>query len=361
MRVLIAPDSFAGTLSAVQAARAIATGWTAEAPDDETDLAPLAGGGAGFTEVLHEALGGQLAALTVRGPYGDPMPATLLLAEDTAYVESAQACGALLGNRDRAVAASSAGVGELLLAAVASGARRVVVGVADSAVTDGGAGLLAALGASADRALDAGPAALRGVTTIDLARVRTKLAGVEILCAHDISGPLTGLFGTAKTAGPSRGLDEDQILAVDAALEDWARATDRRASLEPTAGAGGGIGFALGLLGGVATSGIDLVMERSRLLERARRADVVITGEGCFDHTSRAGTVPHGVARAAGEALRPCVVVAGEVLVGIRETRALGIEAAYGVVDEVGRERAWEHAYDSLVATAARVARTWSR
>lgn len=361
MHVLIAPDSFAGTLSAPEAARAIAQGWQAYAPADTVDLAPLADGGEGFVEVLHEALGGELAALTVHGPDGAAVPATLLQVDDVAYVESAQACGMPLGDPDRATDASSFGVGELVRAAVAAGARRIVVGVGSSAVTDGGAGALAALGAVADRPLDAGARSLRGIGRVDLDAARRLVAGRQLVCAHDTSGPLTGLFGTAKSAGPERGLAEADILAVDAALEEWARATHRRASLDPAAGAGGGLGFALGLLDADATSGIGLVMEQTNLRARARDADVVLTGEGRFDHTSRAGKVPHGVALVAGEALRPCVVLAGEVLVGTREMRALGIEAAYALSDEVGVERARGEAYPSLVATAARVARTWSR
>ncbi len=149
MRVLVAPDKFAGTLSAVEAARAIAEGWRRRAPGDDVDLAPMSDGGPGFLDVLHEALGGELVGLSVSGPYGDPVPAAVLVSGGTAYVESAQACGLHLTppaerNPERA---STYGVGQLVRAAIDSGADRVVVGLGGSGTNDGGAGLLAALGA----------------------------------------------------------------------------------------------------------------------------------------------------------------------------------------------------------------------
>ncbi|MDT9593820.1 glycerate kinase [Nocardioides zeae] len=361
MRVLVAPDEFAGTLTAPQAAAAIAEGWRRQAPDAEVDLAPVADGGPGFVGVLHAALGGELVAATVDGPFGEPVPAAWLLAGDTAYVESAEACGLALARDGRAEDASSRGVGELVAAAVAAGARRVVVGVGGTATTDGGAGLLAALGAHADRPLDQGPAALAGLGAVDLSAARARTADVELVVAADVTAPLTGLFGTVRASGVERGIAEERVVVVDAVLEAWARVAGRRAALEPGAGAGGGIGYALGLLGGRTTSGVDLVLEAVDLPARARRADVVVTGEGRFDHTSRTGKAPHGVARVAEAALRPCVVVAGEVLVGAREMRALGVEAAYAVVDDVGAHGALDRAYDALVVTAARVARTWAR
>lgn len=361
MRVLIAPDKFAGTLTAPEAARAIAEGWRAHAPDDHLDLAPVADGGPGFVDVLHDVLGGELAAVTVSGPYGAPVPATVLVVGGTAYVESAQACGLELCDPGRAEEASTYGVGELLLAALTTGVRRVVVGLGGSGASDGGAGLLGALGATADRPLDGGPAGLAGVTTVDLAAARAAVTGAELVAARDVAGPLTGLFGTVKTFGAGRGIAEERVPAVDGLLEEWAVAAGRRVSLDEGAGAAGGLGFALLLLGAASVPGTDLVLDAVGLAARSRAADLVVTGEGCFDHGSRAGKVPYGVAQVAGAAVRPCVVVAGEVLVGTREMRTLGIESAYALVDEVGRERALGDAYGALVLTAGRAARAWSR
>jgi glycerate kinase len=355
MRVLVAPDKFAGTLTAVEAAEAIAAGWRRQAPDDELDLAPMSDGGPGFVDVLHNSLGGSLEPVVVSGPFGDPVPATILLDGDTAYVESAQACGLALSGTDRPEQASTYGVGELVAAARGAGAKRVVVGLGGSGTTDGGAGLLAALGATADRPLDRGVAALAGIGRIDLPD-----AGVELVAASDVENPLTGLFGAAKTFGPQKGIPEERLPAVDAVLEELAAAAGRRTALEKGAGAAGGLGFALLLLGATRTSGLDLVASAVRLAERARACDLVLTGEGAFDFSSRAGKVPYGVATIAAAALRPCVALAGQVLVGAREMRALGIESAYSLFETVGEERAFAEPAASLADLAARVARTWS-
>ncbi len=356
MRVLIAPDKFAGTLSAVEAAEAIAAGWRRQAPGDELDLLPMSDGGPGFVDVLGNALGGTREPVVVRGPFGDPVPAEVLVVGDVAYVESAQACGLHLTRAEGAEHASTYGVGELVLAAREAGARTVVVGLGGSGTNDGGAGLLAALGATADRPLDAGVAGLDGITSVSL-----PTCDVALVAASDVDNQLAGLFGATKTFGPQKGIPEERLPAVDGLLESFARAAGPRVALEKGAGAAGGLGYALLLLGGERRPGLDLVADATSLLERARAADLVVTGEGAFDFSSRAGKVPYGVATVAAEAIRPCVAVAGQVLVGSREMRALGIESAYSLVDLVGEERAFADPAGSLAEVAARVARTWSR
>jgi glycerate kinase len=361
MRILVAPDKFAGTLTAVEAAEAVARGWRRHAPDDELDLAPMSDGGPGFVDVLHAAAGGELLAVTVAGPFGDPVPATVLLVRDVAYVESAQACGLHLTRKERAESAATTGVGELLLAALDTPATTIVVGLGGSGTSDGGAGLLGALGATADVPLDAGAAGLEGVQHVDLAPARARVGDVRIVAASDVDNPLTGLFGAAKVFGPQKGVAEDRIAVVDRWLEQWATAVDRRTSLEKGAGAAGGLGFALLALGATREPGIGLVADAVGLADRARAADLVVTGEGAFDFSSRSGKVPYGVAEVAAQALRPCVALAGQVLVGSREMRALGVESAYSLVDLVGEERAFADPAGALAELAQRVARTWSR
>ena len=356
MRVLVAPDKFAGTLSAVEAAEAIAAGWRRHAPDDELDLVPMSDGGPGFVDVLHNALGGSVEPVVVRGPFGDPVPAEVLLVDGTAYLESAQACGLHLTGAQGAERASTYGVGELVVAARDAGARTVVVGLGGSGTNDGGAGLLAALGATADRPLDQGVAALAGIT-----RLEVPDAGVALVAASDVDNQLTGLFGATKTFGPQKGIPEERLPYVDGVLEELAAAAGPRVALEKGAGAAGGLGFALLLLGGERRPGLDLVAAATGLADRARAADLVVTGEGAFDFSSRAGKVPYGVATVAAEAIRPCVALAGKVLVGSREMRALGVESAYSLVDLVGEERAFADAGGALADLAERVARTWSR
>ena len=364
MRVLIAPDKFAGTLTAVEAAQAIADGWARRAPDDELDLAPMADGGPGFVDVLHASLGGDLLAVTVTGPYGDPLPGTVLLVGGTAYVESAQACGLhLTPEPDRdPERATSRGVGELVAAAVDAGAGTVVVGLGGSGTNDGGAGLLAALGATAEPsdALDRGPSSLASLEAVDLSQARSRVEGVDLVAATDVDNPLLGLIGATNVYGPQKGVAEDRKIAVDATLERLAAATDKKLALSPGAGAAGGLGYALMLLGGRREPGIGMVAAAVGLPERAAGADLVVTGEGAFDFSSRSGKVPYGVAQVAADAVRPCIALAGQVLIGSREMRALGVESAYAVVDLVGEEASFADPAGSLARLAERVARTWS-
>ena len=360
MRILVAPDKFAGTLTAVEAAEAIAEGWRRHAPDDVIDLAPMSDGGPGFVDVLYAALGGELLVEAVSGPFGEQVPATVLLVEDTAYVESAQACGVHLTGGERAEHASTAGVGELVAAAIDAGARTVIVGLGGSGTNDGGAGLLGALGAVADVPLDDGVFGVNGVRHVDLEPARQRTAGVSLVVATDVDSPLTGLFGATRTFGAQKGILEERMPLVDGLLEGFAAVTDFKTSLAKGAGAAGGLGFGLLLLGAERAAGIELVARAVGLADRARQADVVVTGEGAFDFSSRAGKVPAGVAAIASDALRPCVALAGQVLVGSREMRALGMDAAYSIVDLVGEEEAFADAGGALALLAQRVARTWS-
>lgn len=362
MRVVVAPDKFAGTLSAVQAAAAISSGWRRRLPDTEIVEVPMSDGGPGFVDVLHAALGGELVAVTVSDPYGAKVPATVLRVGDTAYVESAQAVGLHLTDTAdrRPMVASSRGLGELLRAAVDDGARRVVVGAGGSATNDGGAGLLAALGATAEGGvLDAGPDGLAGLDRVDLEPARRLTAGVELVLASDVDNQLLGLVGATKTYGPQKGLTEEQLLTADGRLQRFAELADRKVAAQKGAGAAGGIGYALLLLGADRRPGIDVVAEAVDLSGQLAGADLVITGEGAFDFSSRSGKVPYGVAQVATTRLVPCIALAGQVLVGAREMRALGIEAAYSVVDRVGEERAFAEPAEALADLAERVARTW--
>ena len=368
MKVLVAPDKFAGTLSAPEAAAAIAAGWLRHAPADELDLAPMADGGPGFLDVLgavHREQPTQLVSVTVRGPFGDTVPGTVLVAGDTAYVESAQACGLHLlppEHRDPG-RGSTYGVGQLVAAAVDAGVRRVVAGLGGSGTNDGGAGLLAALGATSDppELLTRGPLALAGLEGVDLGSARARVAGVELVAASDVDNPLLGLVGATNVYGPQKGVTPEQVQVLDAALERLAATTDKRLALARGAGSAGGLGFALLLLGAERRPGVRLVADVLDLPRRAAAADLVITGEGAFDFSSRSGKVPYGVAEVAAEAVRPCLALAGRVLVGAREMRALGVESAYSVVDLVGEERSFGDPAGSLAALAERVARSWSR
>jgi len=377
VRVVLAPDSFGETLTAVQAVAAMAEGWQRAAPGTELARRPMSDGGPGFLDVLASAdpaSGGtsRLLAIEVLEPLGRPTAAQLLLIGTTAYVESAQATGLHLlteAERDPRVT-SSAGVGVLLRAAVDAGARRVVVGLGGSATNDGGAGMLAALGAvpvdSTGLPLPPGGAALARVDRLD---GPPRLAGVDLVAATDVDNPLLGISGATAVYGPQKGASRADVLVLDAALTRWAEILERDvpgapANLRalPGAGAAGGLGAALLALGARRQSGIALVRDLVGLDAALEQADLVVTGEGAFDFSSLRGKVVAGVAAAAVERGLPCVVLAGQVAVGQREMRAAGVEAAYALLEVAGSvEAAKAEPARHLAALAARVARQWSR
>ena len=363
MRILIAPDKFAGTLTAVQAAEAIAAGWRRTAPGDELLLAPLADGGPGFVDVLHDALGGQLHAVSVTGPLGEQVPGSVLLVEDTGYVESAQACGLHLVPADRRdpETVTSYGVGELVAAAAEAGARRIVVGLGGSAGNDGGAGLLAALGAQPADQLRRGGIGLADLTGLDLAPARDRVAGLQLVAASDVDNPLLGLRGASNVFGPQKGASQDQVQRMDAALTRLADLADKKLAGAKGAGAAGGLGYGLLLLGAERVPGIQTVLDTVGLADLMAKADLVVTGEGCFDFQSLRGKVVSGVAALAGQHATPCIVVAGQVKAGRREMGALGVESAYAVTETAGsRQESMARPADHLERLSAQVARTWS-
>ena len=374
MRVLIAPDDFKGTLSAVEAAEAIAIGWRSHAPDDTLTLIPMSDGGPGFVRAVSTVLGGDIAPVGLRGPMGETAIGMVLMVDGTGYVESAHGCGLALVHPDRrdARAATSYGVGQLIAAAIDSGARRIVVGLGGTASTDGGAGMLAALGATARDAagspiaLEAGGAALAGVVTVDLAPARARVADVEIVVASDVDSPLLGSRGAARGFAAQKGADDAAVEELEAALTSYSRAIGRRADgKDPAvalgAGAGGGLGYGLMLLGGRRVPGIETVMGVLGLEAAIGVSDLVITGEGCFDWQSLRGKVVSGVAAAALNQGRPVVVLAGRVEVGKREYVALGITEAHAASADGDVPATPAEAARALAERAARVASQWSR
>lgn len=372
VRVVVAPDSFGGTLSATAAADAIAAGWRRAAPTDDLRLLPLADGGTGFVDVLHAALGGRWHELDVTGPFGDPVRARWLRIGSTAYLESAAACGLHLVPRERrdpatARSVTSRGVGELVADARDAGVAEVVVGLGGSATTDGGAGMLAALGAVAvDGAgvpLPAGGAGLARCARLDGA---PRLAGLRLVAAADVDNPLLGAHGAAAVFGPQKGADAAAVADLDTALARFADAlaaalgSDVRD--EPGAGAAGGLGAALLACGARRVSGAGLVRELVGLDAELDAAGLAVTGEGSFDWQSLRGKLVTSVARASADRGVPCLVLAGQVTVGRREAAAAGIDSAYSVAEDAGGvEASMADPAGTLAALAERVAARWSR
>ncbi len=387
VHVVIAPDSFAGTLTAAQAAEAMAAGWRQSAPHDLVTLLPLSDGGPGFLDVLSRALPAdrvETVMVTVADPLGRDVPAAFLVRTDegkrTAYVESAHAAGLhLLGADERNPAiTSSYGVGQLLRAALAEGVDRIVVGLGGSGTNDAGAGMLAALGAGSTEDLARGGLALCDLTDDALAglpAVRGRLAGTEIVLATDVDNPLLGLQGASAVYAPQKGASPELAQDLERALGRFAEVArrtlpqsadlltgdHRRPDREPGAGAAGGLGYGLLLLGGHRVPGVHEVLEAVGFRALVEAADLVVTGEGCFDWQSLHGKVVAGVAAVALETGTPAVLIAGQTMVGRREAMELGLSGTYAVASGAAEVQA-AHAdpVGTLTARAARVAATWS-
>ncbi|MEU1669568.1 glycerate kinase [Streptomyces sparsogenes] len=345
-RVLIAADKFKGSLTAVQVAEHVAAGLRRGAPGGagavRVEALPVADGGDGTVDAA-VAAGFERREARVTGPLGEPVTAAYALRGEVAVVEMAEASGLrhLPEGLFAPLAATTYGSGELLRAALDAGARTVVFGVGGSATTDGGAGMLAALGA---RLLDAagepvgpGGAALRGLATADLSGLDPRLADTEIVLASDVDNPLTGPKGAAAVYGPQKGATMADVVLLDGALAHYAavleRAVGPRAAeyaQAPGAGAAGGIGYgALIGLGAVFRPGIEVMLDVLGFAPALERADLVITGEGSLDEQTLHGKAPAGVAAAARARGVEVVAVCGRLALSPAALADAGIRRAY--------------------------------
>jgi glycerate kinase len=361
--VVVAPDKFKGSLTAAAAAAALARGIGRVRPDLPVHEVPVADGGDG-TVAAALAAGFRPVTATVSGPTGEPVTATIALREDLAVVEAAAAGGlAQLPAGLAPLTASSYGVGELLRAAVDAGARTIVLGVGGSASTDGGAGMVQALGGrvldSAGASLPPGGAALLDVATVDLTAV--DLRGANVVLASDVDNPLLGPDGAAAVFGPQKGADPAQVELLDKALGVWSDHVDPALAGAPGAGAAGGIGFAaLAVLGATRRSGIDLLLDLVGFAAHLPGAALVITGEGSLDEQSLHGKAPIGVVGAAVRAGVRAVAVAGRCQLDRATLAAAGIAAAYALTDlEPDPARCMADADRLLEELAVRVAEDW--
>ena len=368
MRVLVSPDCFTGTLTSVEAATAIRDGWLEVHPTDEVVIAPLSDGGPGFVGGLHAVLGGELVTAIVTGPLGEKTPAQFLLKESEAWIESAQACGLHLVDTEKRDPrfTSTYGVGELIAEAIERGAKTITVGLGGSGTNDAGAGMLAALGATSDGDLNSGGAALKALSKVDLSSALENISGIELIVASDVDNPLLGLRGATAVFGPQKGADDFAVMELEGALENFSSLCGRRSDgKDPAvalgAGAAGGLGYGLILLGGTRVAGIETVLEIVNLDDEINKADLVITGEGCLDDQSLHGKVIAGVASHAAALGKPCVALAGEVRLGKRECATAGIDSAYSMSEFAGRERSMAKPAEVLAEVSARMSQTWGR
>jgi glycerate kinase len=409
--VVVAPDKFKGTLTATQVASHVAAGFARVRPDLAAVQVPVADGGDGTVDAA-EAAGYRRVEIGVRGPTGKPVNASFALLGETAVVESAQACGLarLPGGELAPLTATSRGAGELILAAVRMRAKRIVIGLGGVACTDGGAGLVTALGG---RLLDAsgnelppGGAALATLDRVDVRRLRD-LGGAEVIAATDVDNPLLGPHGAAAVYGPQKGASPQDVALLEQGLARWAEVAEKSFGFdkrdEPGAGAAGGLGFAvLGVLGAGAQPGIELMLDLLSFAGHLPGARLVVTGEGALDEQTLHGKAPAGVARAAAAAAGlgksdtaaaglgksdtaaaglgksdtaaaglgksdtasgpdlPVVAVCGVSSLSPEQLRSAGITRAYALADiEPDLTRCREQAGPLLEDLAERVARDW--
>jgi len=352
MHVVICPDKFAGTLSAPEAAAAVAAGWRSVRPDDSLVLRPLADGGPGFIEVLAAAHpSGKRFPVDTADPLGRPVEGSVLVIDDTrwpeeiaqrspqgapvstAYIETAQATGLhhlSAGERDPRVT-SSRGLLPLLRSALDQRVRRMVLGLGGSATNDAGDDVLAELTAA-------------------------DFAGVELIGATDVDNPLVGPHGASRIFGPQKGADPDAVEELEAVMLQRADRFGPQIATAPGAGAAGGLGAMILALGGRLTSGIDLVRAATGLDEELARADLVITGEGSFDEQSLHGKVIDGVAGSARVRGVRCAVLAGRITISAAQWKAAGVTDALSLSETYGVERALGEAGPALTDLAASLA-----
>ncbi len=372
--VLIAADKFKGSLTAAEVAACVTAG-IRRVTDPATPVpvltVPVADGGDGTVAAAVEA-GFTLVPVTASGPTGQPVDTTWARLDTTAVIEMADVSGLvrLPGGRLDALGATSRGLGEVVATAIDAGCTQIVIGIGGSASTDGGAGMVQALGArlldAAGTELGGGGVSLPDLATVDLDPLRAHVRGVSFTVACDVDNPLTGPRGAAAVYGPQKGATPADVASLDAALGHWAdvvsAATGTDGRDAPGAGAAGGVGYAaLALLDATLRPGIDLVLDLVGFHEALAGLgpdDLVITGEGSLDEQTLHGKAPAGVAAAAQARGVPTVAVCGRTTLSPERLEQAGISAAYALTDiEPDPARCMSDAARLLTDLAGRIAR----
>jgi glycerate kinase len=365
VRVLAAPDKFRGTLTAAEAASAIAAGWRRSRPHDEVDELPMADGGEGTLDALAAALHGEVLVERVTGPLGDPVDAEFGLAGELAIVEMARASGLQLVPAERRdpLAATTLGTGELILAACRHRPRRVIVCIGGSATNDGGAGMAQALGVrlldAHGRELPPGGRSLLDLDRIDASELAPEVRGVEFVVASDVDNPRVGPTGASAVYGPQKGASPHDVDLLDRALARYAEVLRRDLGVDvvglPGAGAAGGLGAGLiAFLGATLRPGVDVVMEATQFEERLRGVGLVITGEGKLDEQSLHGKTPSGVLRAARGRDVPVAIVCGQSTIDLDGARVVSLAERFGL------QRALEDTRAAIEDAVAELAGGWA-
>lgn len=372
MKIVCAPDSFKESLSAHDAAQAIAAGVHDVIAAAEVVLCPMADGGEGTVEAVVTAVGGELRACTVRGADGQRVSAQWgWLPGNIAVIEVAASVGLAMiaPARREPLRADSHGVGEMIVAALDAGAQEIILGLGGSSSTDAGAGMLRALGLRIvdEQGQDVGPggSALQHAARVDVSGLDPRLKTVTVTVASDVDNPLCGPHGASAIFGPQKGANAEQVKTLDDALDHFARlcaqATGRDASQAKGAGAAGGLGFAaLTFLDGRFRAGVDVVAELNGLEKALQSADLVFTGEGKLDAQTLHGKTPAGVARLAKQAGVPVVALAGMLGEGYEALYPAGLTAAFSLASgPMSLSQACEQAATLLRQRTGDVMRLW--
>lgn len=346
MKVVVAPDSFKGCLTALEVGEALKAGILSARRQAVVDVVPMADGGEGTVQSLVDASSGQVLRAEVLDPLGRPIMAEFGLMGDgkTAVIEMAAASGLpLLDDSERnPMVTTTYGTGQLIKAALDAGATKLIVGIGGSATNDGGAGMAQALGVKlldeAGCEIGRGGGSLKRLARIGMSGIDPHIAGVEVVVACDVTNPLTGPNGASAVYGPQKGATPDMVEELDRALSHYADVIRQQLGVDIAnvkgAGAAGGLGAGLmAFLRAALRPGVDIVIEATRLADRIAGADLVITGEGRIDSQTKMGKTPMGVARVAQQYGVPVIGVAGQVAADADVLHDLGFAALIGIVD----------------------------
>ena len=371
MKIVIAPDSFKGSLTALQVAAAIEVGLRRVFPDAAIKKIPMADGGEGTVQSLVDATGGEILTARVRDPLGNPIDAQYGVLGDrvTAVIEMAAASGLTLvpeDKRDPRIT-TTYGTGELIRAALAQGCRKLIIGIGGSATNDAGAGMAQALGAklltASGEQIEPGGGSLVALNSIDLSALDPRIAEAETVVACDVNNPLTGEEGASHVYGPQKGATPEMIEMLDANLAHFDKIVQRDLSKSVGnvhgAGAAGGLGAGLmAFLNASLKSGIEIVTEATELSKRFADADLVITGEGQINFQTVFGKTPVGVAKVAKTHNIPVIAIAGSIANDSDGVYDAGIDAMIDIVPEpMTLETAIENATTLIETAAERVGR----
>jgi glycerate kinase len=373
MKIVIAPNSFKGSLTAAEAARAMERGIRRVCPEAKVSLIPMADGGEGFVEAVLLATGGRMETAQVLNPLGEPIEAHYGICEDgdTAVIEMAAASGLTLipPEKRNPLLTTTYGTGELIRSALDAGCHKILVGIGGSATTDGGAGMAQALGVRfvgpGNKALNEPLAGgrLNEIERIQMAGLDTRIEESDIVVACDVENPLLGPRGAARIYAPQKGATSEQVELLEQNLAHFARliARDVGRDLSTIRGAGAAGGLGAGLMafcGATLKSGIELIMETVQFEKQLEGANLVLTGEGRTDAQTVSGKAPWGVAQAAKRFGTPVVVLTGEIGEGAEQLHQHGIDVIYPIVaSPMTREEAMAGSREMLTAATERLFR----